>query len=62
MTKTKRKHNPAWADNTRAERSRKRLSRLNEIARAAGFDTWRKLETAALNGVAINLNAPREVE
>jgi hypothetical protein len=46
--KPKRKHNPAWADNTAYRRATERRKRLDEIAKAAGFDTWRKLETAAL--------------
>ena len=48
--KPPRKHNPAWADNTRAERQARRRAALDEIARAVGYDTWRKLETAAING------------
>lgn len=58
-----RKHNPEWKDSreARAARQAKRLSRLNAIAQAAGYDTWRKLETAALGGEVINLNAPEEV-
>ena len=53
-TSKPRKHNPAWADSreARAARQAKRLSRLNAIAQAAGYDTWRKLETAILNGLA----------
>jgi hypothetical protein len=48
--KPPRKHNPAWADNTRAERQARRRAALDEIARAAGYETWRKLETAVMNG------------
>ena len=51
-TKPPRKHNPAWADNTRAERSKRRREALDAIARSVGYDTWRKLETAVLNGLA----------
>lgn len=58
MTKTKRKHNPAWVDNTRAERSKRRREALDTIARAVGFDTWRKLETAVLNGRAAIVPEP----
>lgn len=50
--KPPRKHNPAWRDppENRAARQRKRLDALNEIAQALGFETWRRLETAALRG------------
>ncbi len=48
--KPARKHNPAWADNTRAERQARRRAALDEIARTAGYETWRKLETAVMNG------------
>ena len=51
-TKPPRKHNPAWADNTSTERSRKRREALDAIAQAVGYETWRKLETAILNGLA----------
>lgn len=49
----RRRHNPAWRDNTRAERQAKRLAALNEAAQAAGFETWRRLETAVVNGAKI---------
>jgi len=49
-TTNPRKHNPAWADNTRAERQARRRAALDEIARTAGYETWRKLETAVMNG------------
>ena len=51
-TSKPRKHNPAWADSreARATRQAKRLARLNELARRAGYETWRKLETAVMNG------------
>ena len=48
--KPPRRHNRAWADNTRAERQARRRAALDEIARAVGYDTWRKLETACING------------
>jgi hypothetical protein len=48
--KPPRRHNRAWADNTRAERQARRRAALDEIARAVGYDTWRKLETAVMNG------------
>lgn len=51
--KPPRKHNPAWADNTRAERTKRRREALDAIAQAIGYDTWRKLETAVLNGAAV---------
>ena len=59
MTKP-RKHNPEWKDSreARAARQAKRLSRLNVIAQAAGFNTWRKLETAVLNGKAAIVPEP----
>ena len=50
--KTKRKHDPKWKDNTRAERIQKRRQRLNEIAKENGFESWSAFETAVLNGVA----------
>ena len=54
----KRTHQPHWQDATRAERQRRRQAALNDLARAAGFDSWRKLETAAING-DITLTANR---
>lgn len=48
--KPPRRHNRAWADNTRAERQARRRAALDKIARAAGYETWRKLETAVMNG------------
>ena len=50
--KPPRKHNPAWKDATSTERSRKRREALDAIAQAVGYETWRKLETAILNGLA----------
>lgn len=42
MTTTPRK--------TTGERQRARRTRLNELARSLGYDSWSKLETAALQG------------
>lgn len=50
MDKPKRKHDPSWADNTNQQRAAERRHRLDEIAHLAGFDSWRKLETATLKG------------
>lgn len=50
MDKPKRKHNPAWADNTNRHRTTERRQRLDEVAHMAGFESWRKLETAVLKG------------
>lgn len=47
----KRIHNPAWKDNTGTERQKNRRAKLNEIAQAAGFESWGKFETAAINGL-----------
>jgi hypothetical protein len=59
---TERKHNPAWRDATRAERQRRRQAALDAAAQAVGYETWRKFETAVVNGVAIaiTLTAPEE--
>lgn len=55
VLRRKRKHNPAWPDppEARAKRQAKRLARLNEVAQSLGFETWRRLETAVLNGAAV---------
>lgn len=50
MPKQKRKHDPKWKDNTRAERQQKRRDKLNQIAQAAGYASWSAYETAVLNG------------
>ena len=50
-----RKYNPAWRDTTRAARQAQRQQTLNAAAQAAGFDTWRKLETAVKNGAGIQI-------
>jgi len=50
-----RKHNPAWRDTTRAARQAQRQQTLNAAAQAAGYETWRKLETAVKNGAAIQI-------
>lgn len=39
-------------DKTNAERSKRRRERLDEIAHQHGFESWRRLETAVLNGQA----------
>ena len=41
---------PKRGDTTRTARSAKRVAALNAIAQAHGFASWRRLETAALNG------------
>lgn len=63
MTKP-RKHNPAWPDSreARAMRQRRRAERLNELAQAVGYETWRKLETAALNGDVVIAKAEPPVD
>jgi hypothetical protein len=50
MSAKPRKHNPAWADNTAAERTTRRRAALDAIAQRVGYPTWRRLETAVLNG------------
>lgn len=50
---TTRKHNPRWKDSTSAERTKRRREALDAISRSVGYDTWRKLETAVLNGAAV---------
>lgn len=66
MTKTKRTrtHNPDWRDpkEARAARQAKRQKALNDLAQAAGYETWTKLETAALGGARIVLNAEAQPE
>lgn len=57
-----RRHNPAWRDGTRNERQRRRQAILDDAAQAAGFETWRKLETAVVNGASIRIDAPPEAE
>lgn len=44
------KYSPTDKDYTRTQRSARRVAKLNELAKSVGFDTWRLLETAALNG------------
>lgn len=46
--KTESKNTPKAL--TTNERQRKRRQQLNEIAQRHGYDTWTKLETAAING------------
>lgn len=50
--KAPRKHNPAWADNTRALRQARRREALDTAARLAGFTSWSAFETAVLAGTA----------
>lgn len=45
-----RKHNPAWKDSTRTQRQSARRAKLNEIAKAAGYESWSKYETEVING------------
>lgn len=52
-----RKRNPAWRDNTRAARQRKRQAVLNQAAIDAGFESWSQLETAVINGATVTINA-----
>lgn len=40
------------------ERQKRRRERLDELARAHGFDTWTKLETAALEGTVSVVRIP----
>lgn len=44
------KYSPTDKDYTRTQRSARRVAALNAIAQSVGFNTWRLLETAALNG------------
>lgn len=57
MTSKPRKHNPAWPDSreARAARQANRLSKLNDVARRCGFETWRRLETAVINGARLEV-------
>lgn len=63
----KRKFNPDWpsarADTAtaRSKRSADRVKKLNEKAKAVGFDTWRLFETAVLKG-KINLDCLKSGE
>lgn len=59
----RRTHNPAWADRTNTARQRRRLAALNCAAAEAGFATWRRLETAVINGARITVEgAPADQE
>ena len=40
----------AWQAEDNRRRQANRTARLDSLAQAAGFDTWRRLETAALAG------------
>lgn len=55
---TARKHNPAWRDQTSAARQAARLAKLDQAAQSAGFASWRKLETAVVNGASIAITQP----
>lgn len=57
-----RKRNPAWRDNTRAARQRKRQAALDAAAQAAGFETWSRLETAVVNGATVIVTTVTEEE
>ena len=50
--KAPRKHDPRWKDSTVTQRQQNRRAKLNEIAQAAGFESWSAFETACLNGTA----------
>jgi hypothetical protein len=62
MTNTRRTYNPAWHDSreARAARQAKRQAKLDEIAAGLGYATWRKLETAVINGKAVITLTPVE--
>lgn len=55
-----RRHNPAWKDSTRAQRQAARMAKLNVAAQRAGFETWRRLETAVINGATISVSKRSE--
>ena len=57
-----RKRNPAWRDNTRNERQRRRQAALDAAAQAAGYATWAKLETAVVNGATVIVTVVTEKE
>ena len=57
-----RKRNPAWKDNTRAARQRKRQAVLNQAAQDAGFESWSQLETAVVNGATVIVTTVTEEE
>jgi hypothetical protein len=50
--KAPRKHDPKWKDSTITQRQQNRRAKLNQIAQAAGFESWSAFETACLNGMA----------
>ena len=56
--KPTRRHNPDWEDSTSATRQAARLAKLDLAAQAAGFQTWRKLETAVVNGASVTVTQP----
>jgi hypothetical protein len=53
--KPTRRHNPDWKDATSAQRQAARLAKLDLAAQAAGYATWRKLETAVVNGATVTV-------
>jgi hypothetical protein len=53
--KPTRRHNPDWKDATSATRQAARLAKLDLAAQAAGYATWRKLETAVVNGASVTV-------
>lgn len=50
MPKKQRKHQAHWKDTTVAKRQGKRREQLNQIAVAAGWQSWSAYETAVING------------
>lgn len=59
MNETERLNSLTDTKAQRAARIRKRRAALNAIAVAAGYDSWDKLATAALNGEHIIINYPQ---
>lgn len=60
-----RKHNPSWADNTRSERSKKRLLQDDELAKRISrgmYPTLRRLMTAVRHGRAVLVLKPAPAE
>lgn len=56
--KTPQQYNPLWKDSTRKQRQAGRRADLNQIAIKAGYETWDRLATAAINGMYIEINRP----
>ena len=46
-------HKEAWRAEDARNRQANRTARLDSLAQQAGFETWRRLETAALAGDAV---------